>query len=143
MSSTMGVEEFLQRSLPEWSDDTRMQARLRAFSTQDENFESHFEFWRGVILLVARAYLQASIIKTEEVRTKQNVRRKSIETFVLCSRVAWQANLVVASSHADILNASIVPPGHTIVLQFCIRASHGKAYFQDRKSQVTQVFQCR
>ncbi|GAQ81451.1 charged multivesicular body protein 7 [Klebsormidium nitens] len=68
MSSTLGVEEFLQRSLPEWNDETRMQARLRAFSTQDENFESHFEFWRGVILLVARAHLQATIIKTEEVR---------------------------------------------------------------------------
>ena len=48
-----------------------MQARFRAFSTQDENFESHYNFWRSVILLVARTCLKTSIVKTEEVRCRR------------------------------------------------------------------------
>jgi hypothetical protein len=69
----MDVHEFLEQALPEWNDEARMQARFRAFSNTDENFESQFDFWRHALLLVAARHLNSAIIKTEEVCEKLTI----------------------------------------------------------------------
>ncbi|XP_057854673.1 uncharacterized protein LOC131064539 isoform X2 [Cryptomeria japonica] len=63
MESTVG--EFIKSQVADWDDDVITSARFKAFSGQRSDWEARFQFWRDLIIKVAR-HLGRIIIDTEE-----------------------------------------------------------------------------
>ncbi|XP_057854674.1 uncharacterized protein LOC131064539 isoform X3 [Cryptomeria japonica] len=72
MESTVG--EFIKSQVADWDDDVITSARFKAFSGQRSDWEARFQFWRDLIIKVAR-HLGRIIIDTEEVKNNWFVRQ--------------------------------------------------------------------
>ncbi|KAK2649852.1 hypothetical protein Ddye_017341 [Dipteronia dyeriana] len=67
--SFIGVSEYIEKEVPDWNDDVIATARFKAFSGQRSDWELKFQFWRDLILKIARHFdllvVHSSQIKNE------------------------------------------------------------------------------
>ncbi|KAK0583310.1 hypothetical protein LWI29_035600 [Acer saccharum] len=67
--SFSGVSEYIEKEVPDWNDDVIATARFKAFSGQRSDWELKFQFWRDLILKIARHFdllvVHSSQIKNE------------------------------------------------------------------------------
>ncbi|KAJ8748658.1 hypothetical protein K2173_008103 [Erythroxylum novogranatense] len=61
------VGEFIRKEVPDWDNDDVSTARFKAFSGQRSDWESKYQFWRDLILKIAR-HLGVFIIRPTEVK---------------------------------------------------------------------------
>ncbi|KAA8549008.1 hypothetical protein F0562_000692 [Nyssa sinensis] len=66
-SLSKSVGEFIRREVRDWDDEVKASARFKAFSGQRSDWEARFEFWRDLILKVAR-HLGLFLIRPSEVK---------------------------------------------------------------------------
>jgi hypothetical protein len=58
---------FLEKVVPDWKDDDFARARFKAFTGQKQDWEEKLNFWRDMIIKVAR-HLDVCVIDTVAVR---------------------------------------------------------------------------
>ncbi|KAJ4727940.1 Charged multivesicular body 7 [Melia azedarach] len=54
--SSISVSEFISKEVPDWNDDVIATARFKAFSGQRSDWQPKFQFWRNLILKIARRF---------------------------------------------------------------------------------------
>lgn len=50
------LREFIRREVPDWDDEVVSTARFKAFSGQRSDWEPRYNFWKDLILRVARHF---------------------------------------------------------------------------------------
>lgn len=68
MSST-SVREFVLKEVPDWNDEVIATARFKAFSGQRSDWEPKFQFWKNLILKIAR-HFSLAIIHPSQVKNE-------------------------------------------------------------------------
>lgn len=55
------MREFVLKEVPDWNDEVIATARFKAFSGQRSDWEPKFQFWKNLILKIARHFSLAII----------------------------------------------------------------------------------